>query len=91
MSGKVQDACRNATWLNRAIKIIRGVLGDIVGSKNLLFFLNNYDLTPPVTVTMSIRAAERKLYCEGAVASWCNPTDSWFQKLSVVRIRAQPR
>ncbi len=25
------------------------------------------------------------------VASWCYPADSWCQKLSVVRVRAQPR
>ncbi len=28
---------------------------------------------------------------EGAVASWCNPADSWCQKLSLVRVRTQPR
>ncbi len=28
---------------------------------------------------------------EGAVASWCNPADSWCQKLSVARVQAQPR
>ncbi len=28
---------------------------------------------------------------EGAVASWCNPADSWCHKLSVIRVRAQPR
>ncbi len=28
---------------------------------------------------------------EGAVALWCNPAELWCQKLSVVRVRAQPR